>query len=425
MQQNPITPGSIPTSGKLSSVISTTLSIQTISDDEFDQDDNSQKQGDSPLTPLTLPDDKMNSIKENIISRRRNTQQISPSVRPAARKQGRKHSGKSTAATTTQLSRDPEPIDQLPRRFLTYDSAIPIIENQNRKSGDSELNLCKLEEPKEHHSNIPAIGVIEGTEGECSQPSDDGSDGLWSPEFEPFHKKCEALLTINNNILRYLQHPRYLKEVVPKNLTLEKSGWVYILQNQGKTHVKIGKTDRDPYTRLGEIEKCRFQVTLVSESQNNAFQNFGMVETIIKRELYNIRKRFTCKICHQKHGEWYKATSEEAMQAVKRWRDWMQNYRPYQAGTLTPYWKWRAQRLKSTISSVDWSEWTQPGLLDYYIFKYEEFKKGPLVGLVTHLGGKRKDNRFWARGMSIVVFLMLLYGRITEPLFALIALFII
>lgn len=190
----------------------------------------------------------------------------------------------------------------------------------------------------------------------------------------------------------------------------KKSGWIYIFESPeyAPDHVKIGKSDSNPEQRRKDWEKCGFALQEV-QGYRNAFDHYSMVESLVMAELNNSRKKFMCTEHKIYHQEWYNTDKESALKSVHRWRHWITSQRPLdETSNLTPYWRWRVEKLPKFINDVNWDTWTQPGLLDYLDYQLEQFGKGYYVQIKAHLG--RKDFHFCLTGGMMIFILYTQFG---------------
>jgi T5orf172 domain len=236
----------------------------------------------------------------------------------------------------------------------------------------------------------------------------------WKPE--------KRLRQINNDIYKCIwshQIPgtRSIKRATGKSNP--SPGWVYIYESpvSAPGKVKIGKTDSDPQERMAQWGKCGVPLKEVDDSCRNAFDHFSMVESLIKFELHNERKKYKCygKTHAPKkwveHGEWFEIDKQKALNCVRRWRNWLKDKEPLdENGVLTPYWHWRAQKLPKFINDVNWDAWTQPSLFDYIDYQLEEFGRGYYARLKGHLC--RKDFHFCLTGGMMTYILFTQFGMV-------------
>lgn len=232
----------------------------------------------------------------------------------------------------------------------------------------------------------------------------------WGSKKQPRH--------INNNIHNCIKRQtKATKDLIKTPASKPKPGWIYVFESPENApgYVKIGKTDREPQERKGEWEKCGITLVEVEDINRNAFDHYSIVESLIKVELHNKRRKYTCDRPHHgangpvEHEEWYEIDKKTALNSIRRWRHWIKTEEPFnENGLLTPYWYWRAQKLPKFINDADWDRWTQPSPLDYVDFQFEQFGLGYYAQIKAHLG--RKDFHFCLTGGMMMFILYTQFG---------------
>ena len=307
---------------------------------------------------------------------------------------------------TTTASKKPSDLDHpVPGDYFDSQTTVDLESVFDGSDQHDEVDSAQRHwETVTQEKRIPKLVTNPPEEFPKTNPS-----GFWVPEFLPYRSKnknttksckdtdrnhdTKPKKDINLDILNYIQETLTTKK---------KPGWIYVFKH--KSHVKIGQSFR-PYKRELEWQKCNVEILLVSDEDQDAFDNHHIVETILHKELHNKRKQFFCKTCKWSHKEWFEEGPDAAIKAVKKWRDWMRVQKPFEAGKLTPYWQWRARNLQYCISDVDWEAWTQPGEINRWRFILE-----------THFSSQRKDAWFRVVALAIVTMLGLLYGSTTAAL---------
>ena len=236
-------------------------------------------------------------------------------------------------------------------------------------------------------------------------------DDFQRPKFEKFGSEKEPLRSrvINDTIYDCLKRPRNPKY---------KTGWVYIFESpeHAPKHVKIGIGHEEPRKRKKDWERCHGTLLDAEDPDRNAFDYYSIVESLIKAELHDCRKRFECTVCprkkngqQKKHEEWYEIDTTKALKHVARWRSWIKSKKPFEGkGELTPYWRWRVDELPKILERVDWDSWTDPSLFDYWIYKLKTSGNKCLRPLANHLS--RKDDWFSLVGTIILLVLYINFG---------------
>lgn len=228
-------------------------------------------------------------------------------------------------------------------------------------------------------------------------------------EFERWGSKMQQRRLLNNSVLNCIQS---LKTLSRKS----KPGWIYVFESPNAPgHVKIGKTWRDPQQRMAEWEMCGVKLVEVEDSFRNAFDHYSVVESLIKADLQNERRKYKCYHAHHApkglvvHEEWYEIDKQAALKSVHRWRHWIISQGPFDdTRKLTPYWQWRVEKLPKFIDDVNWDTWTHPSRLDYLDFQLDQFGSGYYGQIKAHLG--RKDFHFCSTGGMMMFILYALYG---------------
>lgn len=166
-------------------------------------------------------------------------------------------------------------------------------------------------------------------------------------DFTNFEKYKEDLSTavINAQILRCLVEPATTRSESKPDYRM-KDGCIYVIRIIGYPgYVKIGRTTRPPAERLREHLKCGYNM----DSKFFEVSCYQRLETIIKYELHNKRRTFSCLPCGEKHVEWFKMDYQEAVYTVEKWCRWM-NQRPYGADNLLSF-EWQ-ERVSGGVRNI-------------------------------------------------------------------------
>ena len=229
-------------------------------------------------------------------------------------------------------------------------------------------------------------------------------------------KTAKGHREINNNIYLCIKN-RHAAAGNPneKPAKKPKPGWIYVFESPEKApaKVKIGKTLKDPQKRKAQWESCGLPLLEVEDSYKNGFNHYSVVESLIKAELHNERRKHKCPYHTPKewveHEEWYEIDKEKALKSVHRWRHWIIKQAPFDDnGQLTTYWHWRVEKLPRFINDVNWDAWTQPSALDYLDFHLEQFGQGRYTHVKAHLS--RKDFHFCSTGGMMIFVLYTRFG---------------
>ncbi|TGO13977.1 hypothetical protein BTUL_0060g00340 [Botrytis tulipae] len=150
-----------------------------------------------------------------------------------------------------------------------------------------------------------------------------------------------------------------------------------------------------------------------SGNGEDAFYHYALVESILFEEFYNQRKWSECEVCKnsqrapRRHIEWLEIDASTATHAIRRWRDWVEREKPFTPlGRLTAYWQWRVNELPKNSSSINWDDWTRPGLWEYCGFLLEQLSLHTWK-LKPHF--TRKDKQFWTMSCFFVLVSFFVY----------------
>lgn len=240
---------------------------------------------------------------------------------------------------------------------------------------------------------VRSLKANTGTDGGADQP-DTGEDAIWRPHFTFWSdretaKKVMTTQSTNSAITKIIKNA--------KTRAGPKVGSVYVFESLdfAPRHVKIGKTVEDPPDRQHKLSKCCVPVTLAEIAQRNRFDHHSIVETIVKTELYHVRKTFKGEGCNINHTEWFEMDMSTALQIVDRWRTWVQSERPFNdKWELTPYWQWKVAKADLHLADIKWDEWVRSNVLD-------RFYHDRLLPVKARF--RRKDVQFWAIGLTCAI----------------------
>ena len=227
-----------------------------------------------------------------------------------------------------------------------------------------------------------------------------GSNGIQS-SFVPYNcvkddpTKREPKDELDNNAdIRQLLLERHNKR--------SELGWVYIAESKkhlyGPEKLKIGFTKAAKTTPKYRIKKqeCGVALTEVTDQNQNPYPYAGLLEKIIHLELRDKRLKRICRhpgLKVHSPNEWFDTDQSNALRIVELWRDWMILQEPIDAsGLLTPFWKWKTERLIESIAEVDWESWTKPRASEYWAFLVH-----------VHFARSRKDIGYYGRGAFVAL----------------------
>lgn len=166
-------------------------------------------------------------------------------------------------------------------------------------------------------------------------------------------------------------------------------GYIYIFKSElCPGYIKIGMTKQLPESRVKQwTNKCKFSCIHIGGPHDMRFLHCGLVESILKEDLYNERRKFTCKVCKSQkghryeytdsenpraigteHGEWYEISEARALEVVNTWCTWMARRQPYrQQRAMREFWDWKTRRARMEVD-VDWTKWTKVSRVDFLQF---------------------------------------------------------
>ncbi|KAF4631014.1 hypothetical protein G7Y89_g7117 [Cudoniella acicularis] len=215
------------------------------------------------------------------------------------------------------------------------------------------------------------------------------------------------------------------------------SGCVYIYAPTDclEGYVKIGK-GKDKWKRLKDWKKCGLKLEEVKDKYKNSFYHYGMVESLVKHELYNCRRQYKdmCKVHNERHEEWFEIDQAKALKCVDKWRRWVLEQKPFDnEGNLTPFWEWRSEKIPSKVSQLSWDSWTNPAVRGYITSEHYGFwveywgfclnGSGLAKNFRAHF--RRKDEKFWRRGLFISTLMYLRHWNVYDVALGFIALIIL
>lgn len=278
------------------------------------------------------------------------------------------------------------------------------------------------------------------------------------PEFEPWGVK-KKLVDINDDIIGHIKcgiTGRTKEEAMKwkttgdggktgrKKRVPSTHGYIYIYQSPcAPNHLKIGQTERPRSKRISEWKICNMPLEEVEYGFEDRFDYFFLAESLIHLELYNYRRRFTCKPCSERkatakqkaqlkeaqkeaaadhgapaspprvevrnHKEWHMVEPDLAKEVVYRWCRWMADHAPFDdRGALKPYWEWRLKKIEKQPSTVDWGQWTRPSTMDLILYYYCNVE-GRCRKVAAHWA--RHDPWFWAFGVAATFITHSWFGR--------------
>jgi hypothetical protein len=155
---------------------------------------------------------------------------------------------------------------------------------------------------------------------------------------------------------------RKLKGKIPKPKPKKEKGEIYVYSAPAcPGHFKAGSTSNGTPNRVDQQKNCGLGELLRAEDPNQReFRYAKFVENLVKFELRNVRRKFTCKNCKGRsggprvHEEWYEIEPERLLRVIEKWRGWITKSDPYNSeGILRPRWIWKLAILDQDNDGVD------------------------------------------------------------------------
>ncbi|KAJ9604345.1 hypothetical protein H2200_011179 [Cladophialophora chaetospira] len=144
-----------------------------------------------------------------------------------------------------------------------------------------------------------------------------------SPPFRPYSKRHKD--------------PLHLAIVGPLTELDFAPGFVYVFSHPDQeSFVKIGYTKlTKPADRWQEWRaQCKLEYTLHGTPVPTPFAK--RVESLIFADLCGLRSVYSCPRCNRNHNEWFRISTERAVQVINHWVSWIAKVDPYQGATLGP-----------------------------------------------------------------------------------------
>lgn len=376
--------------------------------------------------------------------------------------------GKSDTEKGRSLSEQDLPGQHLQDDLPTSDSEQPNMKTDSSSGVQAETDP-KIPDPEPAPSKSPAsrvpVDVHVASRARGRKKPNDTKVEKQRPVFKPLNKEMTAL-DINESI-----HKCIGKKAKPEKT--ENCGWIYVYTHTsecGKQHVKIGRTDTSVTDRLKRWKACNLPIEEQQDSRTDAFDHHKIVETLVSLELSNERREIQCERCTPKkrlkaapkatrakpalamedggvsaqlngqvqlpaerqnsnseisntakthHNEWYDIELGKANQSISRWRTWIIVHKPFdKQGNLTPYWTWKHNRAKRSLSTQDWDAWTQPPPEEYYFYMLECYYLKALAYCTSH------KESFWLRVVIVALFFYICKGLLQAIIGILIVLYI-
>lgn len=283
-----------------------------------------------------------------------------------------------------------------------------IVLNQNEgKDGDGQSTASEAHEDDDEVDDESYLASGTGTSVQHQFVTYDIEEPPPSPfipytsiKGRPTVRRVRGRLSINEDILNLIQE---------KQKKGKKRGWVYITESAeyGPEKLKIGMSRGTPDKRIEKLQECGLELKEILSKQMNPFYYFPFVEKVVHLHLGDQRLKLRCQnLSYQKQGgkvrwhvEWFEIDRKTALSVVETWRNWVLIQEPFDSeGRLTPYWRWRAERLGASIANPKWEEWTQPPKWCYHVFLIK-----------SHFARTRKDVYFYIT--SAVVTLLSFVGH--------------
>lgn len=149
---------------------------------------------------------------------------------------------------------------------------------------------------------------------------------------------------------------KMIRAKIPKPINGREEGSIYIYTSPTcKGYFKVGLTYGNIPARIQAQKKCGLILERVEDPHQARFRHAGLVDKLIKWDLYHFRRKFPCKGCKSsshggptKHGEWYEIELERLLMIIEKWRSWitMTENNPYNSDrALIPIWAWKLKIL--------------------------------------------------------------------------------
>jgi hypothetical protein len=334
---------------------------------------------------------------------------------------GAAHSQRASSAPTPRSNREMSCDLPIPGRYDSQSSDVGIDRNSYREQVVPSISLN--DNRSAPHSALGSEKNDDEMDDQSYQPSDAGTSvqheyceddiaslpestfiPYKSQEGRPMVREVLGKRSANNNILDFIlkDYEIFIRNLSEKNKNL---GYVYIAKciKHGPEILKIGKTKRIPDKRTREVQGgTKVNLEDISDKSQNPFYHYHFLEKVVHFELVDHRLKLKC-VSHDGKvrwpAEWFEIDRERAFSVHEKWRNWLLIQKPFDRdGELTPYWHWRAVKLRASIADVNWEEWSKPPTWDYYVFRIE-----------AHFDRGRKDVHFYVT--SGVVALLSFFGH--------------
>jgi hypothetical protein len=237
---------------------------------------------------------------------------------------------------------------------------------------ESSQSSRKKKEATQKASRANALGTPDAEEGSTSASettSSQSSQKGQEAEQEASTVPAPTFFAYNERKLTGGEIRESIMEIVKNNKTKSQDeGYLYIYRSpKCPNHVKIGRTKKTPLERIDQWGKCKLPIARVQDDKSVSFQHARLAENLIKKELHNVRRKYTCHKCERPkpspprqgeeatakmvdHEEWYQISEERALTIVHRWRDCLVSDSPYdEDGGLRPSWKLKLDHISKQI----------------------------------------------------------------------------
>jgi hypothetical protein len=233
------------------------------------------------------------------------------------------------------------------------------------------------------------------------------------PKFSKFHEEDLAPSDLKTKLFEMIS-----KQQIPKSKIRETTkrkdgdglGSIYIYTSAScPGFFKVGKTEGPPRERVKKWRKCGLEISYLGDCHEKRFKHFDIVERLVQAELYNFRRKFTCRK-DKKHGkptthtEWFEIDGVTLLKVVKRWQKWIIEAEPFDSeGKVAPRWIWRKNRMAQCSTDIDLAKWTEP-MVGWELWKYRGYWETVMFAtMVKEMKSLRKGLTDAQQLMSIAI----------------------
>jgi T5orf172 domain len=216
-------------------------------------------------------------------------------------------------------------------------------ESELSDPGDSESEsntsseFIDLDDARSRSRSIPEEDALPASDGERRYP-----------DFHNFDEEACNDKDIKDDLIDLI------KKKIPKPKPGKEKGSIYVYSSPAcPGFFKIGLTHSTIKKRVKKQKKCGFAISRIEDCNHRRFRYAKRVDDLIKKDLNDVRRKFTCKNHKNNsggpmnHGEWYEMDLERLLQVIEKWRSWitLPENNPYdQDGVLIPRWEWKLDK---------------------------------------------------------------------------------